>query len=155
VVEKIGSFDVSGGYFAKFLGKLIFWLIFELKNPRTRSTGHGPGSMARSTVDRWWRGCEATGCGGALAGVCHPTASGHGSSPVVVEKGEASTGSSLRASLELGRQQGSRVMVVALSGGGARARRGGEESREGCGEVRQGSHPYIGAGEGREEAGRR
>jgi hypothetical protein len=63
-------------------------------------------------VDRWRRGPRAPEHGAALIGVRPPAAPVHQSSPAGVQKRERSTGSSARASPELGRRCGGRAMAV-------------------------------------------
>jgi hypothetical protein len=55
---------------------------------------------------------QASGCGGTLIGARPPAASGHGRSPVGVQKREGSAGNPSWASLELERWCGGQVMVM-------------------------------------------
>jgi hypothetical protein len=84
-------------------------------------------------LGRPWTNTGAdNGHGGALTGARPPTAPVCQSSPTGVQNGEGSTGSSTRASPELGRRRGDRAMVVVRRGHGNSVGRGssmGEEKR--------------------------
>jgi hypothetical protein len=92
------------------------------------------------------------GYGGTLTGAWPPTAPVRLSSPAGAQNGEGSTGSSARASPELGRCCGSRAMVVlnqeaaALGEDTAQACREGKRSGERCGATRGWCSPFIGVG---------
>jgi hypothetical protein len=95
------------------------------------------------------------GHGGTLTGARSPTALMRQISPVGAQKGERSTGSSARASPELGWRCGGRAMVVqnreaaALGEDTAQAWREGKRSGERCGVTRGWCSPFIGVGERR------
>jgi hypothetical protein len=92
------------------------------------------------------------GHGGALTGARPPAAPVLQSSPAGAQKGERSTGSSARASLELGRRCGGRATVVqnreAATLGEDTAQAWRERKRSGgrCGATRGWCSPFIGAG---------
>jgi hypothetical protein len=92
------------------------------------------------------------GHGGALTGARPLAAPVRQSSLAGAQKGERSTGSSARASPELGRRCAGRVMVVqnmeaaALGEDTAQAWREGKRSGERCGATRGWCSPFIGAG---------
>jgi hypothetical protein len=92
------------------------------------------------------------GHGGALTGAWPPAAPVRLSSPVGAQNGEGSTGSSARASLELGQHCGSRATVVqnreaaALGEDTAQACREGKRSGERCGATRGWCSPFIRGG---------
>jgi hypothetical protein len=100
---------------------------------------HGPGpcvvnraGRTRSTVDRWRHEPRVPERGDALTGVRPPAAPVHQSSPAGAQKRERSTGSSARASPDLGRRRGDRATAVARRGHGNSVGRGssvGEEKR--------------------------
>jgi hypothetical protein len=96
----------------------------------------------RSGVALWTHGGADGGHGGALTGAWPPAAPVRESSPAGAQKGERSTGSSARASLELGRRCSDRAMAVqnreaaALGERAAQAWREGKRSGERCGETR-------------------
>jgi hypothetical protein len=89
---------------------------------------------------------------GALTEAWPPAAPVRLSSPMGAQNGEGSTGSSTRASPELGRRCGSRAMVVqnreaaALGEDTAQACREGKRSGERCGATQGWCSPFIGAG---------
>jgi hypothetical protein len=89
---------------------------------------------------------------GALNGAWPPTAPVRLSSPAGMQNGERSTGSSARASPELGQRCGSRVTVVqnreaaALGEDTAQACTMGKRSGERCGATRGWCSPFIGVG---------
>jgi hypothetical protein len=62
-------------------------------------------------MDRRRRGLKAPEPGGALTGVWPPATSVHESSPAGAQQREGSTGSSAKASSELGRRCGDRATV--------------------------------------------
>jgi hypothetical protein len=90
------------------------------------------------------------GHGGALTGAWPPAAPVRQSSPAGAQKGKRRTGSSARASTELGQCCSDRVTVVqnqeaaALGERAAQAWREGKRSEERCGETRRGCSPFIG-----------
>jgi hypothetical protein len=92
------------------------------------------------------------GHGGALTEAWPPAALVRLSSPAGAQNGEGGTGSSDRASPELGRRCGSRATVVqnweavALGEDTAQACREGKEAGERCGATRGWCSPFIGAG---------
>jgi hypothetical protein len=92
------------------------------------------------------------GHSGALTGAWPPTAPVRLSSPAGVQNREGSTGSSARASPELGRHCGSRATVVqnqeaaTLVEDTAQVSREGKRSGERCGATRGWCSPFIGAG---------
>jgi hypothetical protein len=92
------------------------------------------------------------GHGGALTGARPPTAPLRQSSPEGAQKGERSTGSSARASPELGRRCGGRATVVqnreaaALGEDTTQAWRKRKRSGGRCGATRGWCSPFIGAG---------
>jgi hypothetical protein len=91
------------------------------------------------------------GHGGALTGAQPPAALVRQSAPAGAQKGERGTGSSARASPELGRRCGGRAMVVqnreaaALSEDTAQAWRERKRSGGRCGATRGWRSPFIGA----------
>jgi hypothetical protein len=97
------------------------------------------GRGVRSTMDRLWHRPKAPEHGGALIGVWPPATPVRESSPAGAQRREGSTGSSTRASSELGRRCGDRATVgetaeeEELSDSGARAM---GEGKECSGEVR-------------------
>jgi hypothetical protein len=103
-------------------------------------------------INPWTDTGADEGHGGALTGTWPPAASVRLSSPVGAQNGEGGTGSSARASPELGRRCGSRAMVVqnweaaALGEDTAQACREGKEAGERCGATRGWCSPFIGAG---------
>jgi hypothetical protein len=70
------------------------------------STRDGPGLVARSTVDRRWRGPKALERGGMLTGARHPATLKHESSSVGAQQREGNTGNSARATPGLGQRRG-------------------------------------------------
>ncbi len=92
------------------------------------------------------------GHGGALTGARPPAAPVCQSLPAGAQKGERSTGSSARASPELGRRCGGRALVVqnwevaALGDDTGQAWRERERSGGMCGATRRWCSPFIGAG---------
>jgi hypothetical protein len=98
----------------------------------TGSTRGEPAGRAGSTVDQRRRGPRVSERGGALTGVRPPGAPVHQISPAGTQKRERSTGSSARASPELGRWRGDRATAVVRRGHGNSVRRvssAGEEKR--------------------------
>jgi hypothetical protein len=110
------------GLFAKF-PKILINKLF------SNGKGRGPAGCARSTVDRRGRGQRVPERGGALTGVRPLASPVHQFSPVGAQQRERSTGSSVRASPELGRRRGGRVMAVQN-----RRRRRSVRGRLECGE---------------------
>jgi hypothetical protein len=99
------------------------------------------GRVARSTVDRQWRGPKALEHGGALTGAWPPATPGHGSSPAGAQQREGYTGNSARASLGLGQWRGGQATEG--NGGGGRCLVGWElrtreRAKEGGGECGDG-----------------
>ena len=104
-------------------------------------------------LDPPWTDVSAdNGHGGALTRDRPLAAPVRQSSPAGAQNGEGSTGSSARASPELGRSYGGRAMVVqnreaaALGEDTAQAWREGKRSGERCGATRGWCSPFIGAG---------
>jgi hypothetical protein len=148
------------GFFAKFLEILIYELF-------SNGKGRGPGprvvnraGRARSIVDRRRRAPRVPERNGALTGVRPPAAPVHQSSPVGAQKGERSTGSSARASPELGRRRGGRATAVQnrrrQRSVEARHERGEKRREAGRGAVKSGggAHPFIGVGGAPRRVGR-
>jgi hypothetical protein len=134
----------SRDLFAKMLENFRPGIIFQWINPWTGSTSPWTGRVCSVGMDR--------GHGGALTGAWPPTAPVRLSSPAGAQNGEGSTGSSARASPELGQRCGSRATVVqnreaaALGEDTAHACREGKEAGERCGATRGWCSPFIGAG---------
>jgi hypothetical protein len=100
-----------------------------------------------------WTDTDADrGHGGVLTGAWPPAAPVRLSSPAGAQNGEGSTGSSARASPELGRHCGSRATVVqnrevaALGEDTTQACREGKEAGERCGATRGWCSPFLGVG---------
>jgi hypothetical protein len=99
-------------FFAKFPKILINELF---SNGKGRGPGpriRGPAGRARSTVDRRRCGQRVPERGRALTGVRPPATPVHQSSPAGAQQRERSTGSSVRASPELGRWCEGRATAV-------------------------------------------
>jgi hypothetical protein len=103
----------------------------------------------------WTNTVAGRGHSGALTGAWPPAAPGCLSTPAGAQNGEGGTGSSARASPELGQCCGSRAMVVqnweaaALGEDTAQPCREGKEAGERCGATRGWCSPFIGVGERR------
>jgi hypothetical protein len=114
----------------------------------TGSTRGEPVGRAQSTVDRRRRGPRVPERGGALTGVRPPAAPVHQSSPTGAQKRERSTGSSARASPELGRRPGGRATVMQNQRRRRSVEARLERGEDGRGAVKSGggAHPFIGVG---------
>jgi hypothetical protein len=113
---KIGprvDFKETQGLLCKIPGNIDLTNYFPTVKAWTGFTRGELAGRAGSNVDRRRRGPRVPEPGGALTGVRPPGAPVHQSSPAGAQKRERSTGSSGRASLELGRRRGDRVTAVA------------------------------------------
>jgi hypothetical protein len=124
------DFGKAEGPKYKMAGNFSWGFIFQ-----RISRGPGPrvvnwARRAWSTADRRWRGPRVLERGGALTRVWPPAAPVHQRSLAGAQKRERSIGSSARASPELGRRRGDRVMEVAQRGHGNSVGRGSGEREE-------------------------
>jgi hypothetical protein len=100
----------------------------------------------------WTNTGADSGHDGVLTGARPPVAPVRQSSPAGVQQREERTGNSIRASPGLERRRGGGVTMVrgsvvsTLGERKSRARREGNVSGEGCGELRGWCSPFIGAG---------
>jgi hypothetical protein len=147
------NFGKIEGLLCKMAGEFQPGIIFQRINSWTGSTSPWTGRACLvhrgPTVARTEGG---PGHGGALTGARPPTALVRQSSPAGAQKGERSTGSSARASPELGRRCGGWAMLVqnreaaALGEDTAQAWTEGKRSGERCGATRGWCSPFIGVG---------